>query len=129
VSTDTSLPPRGRSRSSSLFVKYFVTLFIAVIVPLLLGAASETWFGYRGQRAALSDLLQSESRGAAGRIQDFIDGIRDQLGWVVQLPWNTGEDEGHRIDALRLLRQVPAISSITLLDQMDRERVLYPDRM
>jgi adenylate cyclase len=123
VNTDTSLLPRGRSRSSSLFVKYFVTLFIAVIVPLLLGAASETWFGYRGQRAALSDLLQSESRAAAGRIQDFIDGIRDQLGWVVQLPWNTGEDEGHRIDALRLLRQVPAISSITLLDQMDRERV------
>jgi hypothetical protein len=88
----------------------------------LLGAASEAWFGYRGQRAALNELLQAESRSAADRIQTFIDGIRDQLGWVVQLPWTAGEHERHRIDALRLLRQVPAISSITLVDEMDRER-------
>jgi class 3 adenylate cyclase len=126
VSTDTSPPSQGRPRwstpRSSLFVKYFVTLFIAVVVPLLLGAASEAWFGYRGQRAALNELLQAESRSAADRIQTFIDGIRDQLGWVVQLPWMAGEHERHRIDALRLLRQVPAISSITLVDEMDRER-------
>src|SRR5258705_7179854 len=58
VSTDTSPPSQGRPRWStprrSLFVKYFVTLFIAVVVPLLLGAAGEAWFGYRGQRAALN---------------------------------------------------------------------------
>lgn len=114
-------PSPNRPRRS-LFVKYFVTLFIAVVVPLLLGAASEAWFGYRGQRAALSDLLQAESRSAANRIQTFIDGIRDQLGWVVQLPWIQGEDERHRIDALRLLRQVPAISSITLVDETGTER-------
>src|SRR5213595_1318192 len=109
--------PRG-----SLFVKYFVTLLIAVVTPLLLGAASEAWFGYRGQRAALNELLQAESRSATERIQTFIDGIRDQLGWVVQLPWMVGDEERHRIDALRLLRQVPAISSITLVDELDRER-------
>jgi adenylate cyclase len=126
VSTGTPPTSQGRPRwstpRSSLFVKYFVTLFIAVVVPLLLGAASEAWFGYRGQRAALNELLQAESRSAADRIQTFIDGIRDQLGWVVQLPWTAGEHERHRIDALRLLRQVPAISSITLVDEMDRER-------
>jgi len=33
-----------------LFFKYFVTLFVAVIVPLILGAVSEAWFGYRDQR-------------------------------------------------------------------------------
>jgi len=106
----------------SLFVKYFTTLFIAVVVPLLLGAASEAWFGYRDQRKTLSDLLQAESRSAASRIQNFVDGIHDQLGWVVQLPWVQGEDERHRIDALRLLRQVPAISSITLVDETGTER-------
>ncbi|MDB5618720.1 cache domain-containing protein [Tardiphaga sp.] len=120
------LAPPGRIRLSrprrSLFVKYFVTLFIAVVVPLLLGAASEAWFGYRDQRDMLGDLLQAESRSAANRIQTFVDGIRDQLGWVVQLPWTPGEDERHRIDALRLLRQVPAISSIALVDEAGIER-------
>jgi adenylate cyclase len=127
VSTGTPLSPGGRPRWSarrrSLFAKYFVTLFIAVIVPLLLGATSETWFGYQGQRRALNDLLQSESRSAASRIQTFIDGIRDQLGWAVQFPWTAGEDESHRIDALRLLRQVPAIASLTLVDETDGERI------
>ena len=122
MSTDQLPPPHRRTPRSSLFVKYFVTLLIAVVVPLLLGAASEAWFGYRGQRAALNELLQAESRSATERIQTFIDGIRDQLGWVVQLPWMVGDEERHRIDALRLLRQVPAISSITLVDEMDRER-------
>ncbi|MGM4917646.1 cache domain-containing protein [Tardiphaga sp. 813_E8_N1_3] len=120
MSTDQSSPLRPPRHS--LFVKYFVTLLIAVVVPLLLGAASEAWFGYRGQRAALNELLQAESRSATERIQTFIDGIRDQLYWVVQLPWMDGDEERHRVDALRLLRQVPAISSITLVDGMDRER-------
>lgn len=115
-------PPNRRRPRRSLFVKYFVTLLVAVVAPLLLGAASEAWFGYRGQRAALNELLQAESRSATERIQTFIDGIRDQLGWVVQLPWMAGDEERHRVDALRLLRQVPAIASITLLDEIDRER-------
>ena len=107
----------------SLFLKYFVTLFVAVVVPLILGAISEAWFGYRDQRLHLNEVLQVESRSAADRIQTFIDGIRDQLGWVVQFPWTEGEDDRHRIDALRLLQQVPAIVSIALVDQTGTERV------
>ena len=106
----------------SLFLKYFVTLFVAVVVPLVLGAISEAWFGYRDQRLHLNEVLQVESRSAADRIQTFIDGIRDQLGWVVQFPWTEGEDDRHRIDALRLLQQVPAIVSIALVDQTGTER-------
>jgi class 3 adenylate cyclase len=56
-------------------------------------------------------------------MQTFIDGIRDQLGWVVQFPWTQGDENRHRIDALRLLQQVPAIGSIALVDQTGIERV------
>ena len=126
MNIEAGLPRTGQLSSGrprrSLFVKYFITLFVAVVIPLVLGAISETWFGYRDQRRTLSELLQTESRSAAGRIQIFIDSIRDQLGWVVQLPWTEGEDERHRIDALRLLRQVPAISSIALIDETGIER-------
>src|SRR5258707_4132429 len=107
----------------SLFFKYFVTLFVAVVMPLMLGAASEAWFGYRDQRLHLNEVLLAESRSAAERIQDYIDGIRDQLGLAVQFPWIQGQDDRHRIDALRLLQQMPAIVSIALVDQTGTERV------
>ena len=112
----------------SLFIKYFVTLFIAVVVPLMFFAVGEAWFGYRDQRLRLNEVLQAEARSAAGRIQDFTDGIHDQLGWVVQFPWTQDEDDQHRIDALRLLQQVPAIVSTTLVDQTGTERV-YASRL
>jgi adenylate cyclase len=107
----------------SLFFKYFVTLFVAVVVPLMLGAASEAWFGYRDQRLHVNEVLQVEARSAADRMQTYIDGIRDQLGLAVQFPWIEGQDERHRIDALRLLQQMPAIVSIALVDQTGTERV------
>ena len=100
--------PAVRPRRS-LFIKYFVTLFVAVVLPLLLGATGEDWFDYRDRRLHLNELLQVEARSAADRIQTFIDGIRDQIGWVVQFPWTDGEDDAHKIDAERLLQQVPAI--------------------
>src|SRR5258708_33286916 len=95
----------------SLFFKYFVTLFVAVVVPLMLGAASQAWFGYRDQRLHLNEVLQVESRSAADRIQTYVEGIRDQLGLAVQFPWIEGQDDRHRIHACRLLHQLPAILS------------------
>jgi class 3 adenylate cyclase len=107
----------------SLFFKYFITLFVAVVVPLILGAASEAWFAYRDHRVHLNEVLQLEARSAADRIQTFTDGIRDELGWAVQFPWTQGEDDRRRIDGLRLLQQVPAIVSLSLVDPTGAERV------
>ncbi|MCA6116261.1 HAMP domain-containing protein [Bradyrhizobium sp. WSM 1738] len=107
----------------SLFFKYFITLFVAVVVPLMLGAGTEAWFAFRDNRLYLNEILQVEARSAADRIQAFTDGIRDQLGWVVQFPWTQGEDERRRIDGLRLLQQVPAIVSLSLIDPSGTERV------
>jgi adenylate cyclase len=107
----------------SLFMKYFVTLFVAVVTPLMLGSATEAWFAFRDNRFDLNELLQVEARSAADRIQAFTDGIRDQLGWVVQFPWTAGEDDRRRVDGLRLLQQVPAIVSLSLVDPTGTERV------
>src|SRR3954468_12280702 len=114
-------PVTGPRRS--LFFKYFITLFVAVVVPLLLGAASEAWFAYRDHRLHLNEVLQLEARAAADRIQTFTDGIRDELGWVVQFPWTQSEDNRRSIDGLRLLQQVPAIVSLSLVDPIGAERV------
>ena len=89
----------------------------------MLGSATEAWFAFRDNRFDLNELLQVEARSAADRIQAFTDGIRDQLGWVVQFPWTEGEDDRRRIDGLRLLQQVPAIVSLSLVDPTGTERV------
>ena len=115
-----NLPAAPRT---SLFTKYFIALFAAVVVPLLFAGGVEAWFGYRDQRASLNDILDAEARAAAAKIQDFIEGIRDQLGWAVLLPWPDSTDEKRRLDAVLVLRQVPAIESLRLVDVAGRERL------
>ncbi|CAH1679125.1 HAMP domain-containing protein [Hyphomicrobiales bacterium] len=118
-----SRAPSPQRPRLSLFRKYFLALFAAVVVPLLFAGASEALFGYRDQRASLNDLLDAEARAAAAKIQDFLEGIRDQLGWAVLLPWSGDTDEKRRLDAFLLLRQVPSIQSIGLIDAAGKERL------
>ncbi|MBL8663196.1 MAG: adenylate/guanylate cyclase domain-containing protein [Candidatus Odyssella sp.] len=106
-----------------LFRKYFLALFAAVVLPLLASGAIEAWFGYRDHRVLLDQRLRLEAQAAASKIQDFLDGIRDQMQWAVQLPWTDGGDERHRFDALRVLRQVPAIVDLALVDGTGKERL------
>ena len=116
-------PSRFARPHRSLFQKYFLVLFVAVVVPLIINGASDAWFGYRDQRANLSSRLRAEANSAAGQIQAFLDGIRAQMDWTVQLPWTEGLDERHQFDALRLLRQAPAITEVTLVDGKGIERL------
>ena len=106
-----------------LFQKYFIVLFAAVVVPLLANGASEAWFGYRDQKVVLGQRLRAEAGSAAGKIQGFLDHITDQLQWTVQLPWGNGSDERHQFDVLRLMRQVPAVVEIMLVDGNGIERL------
>ncbi|WP_244541472.1 adenylate/guanylate cyclase domain-containing protein [Rhizobium tibeticum] len=106
----------------SLFRKYFLAFFAAVIVPVAVSGIGDAWFSYRDQRAMLSALLRVEATSAAGKIQSFLDGIKDQLGWTIEHSWT--QDEGqHRLDALRVMRRVPAIISVTLVDDVGVERL------
>ncbi len=110
----------------SLFRKYFTVLFFAVVVPLLVNGGVQTWFGYRDQRAFLDSFLRREAGSASTKIQGFLDGIEDQLGWAVQIPWpdkRDGSDEQHQVDAKRIMRLAPAIFNLTLVDGTGRERL------
>jgi adenylate cyclase len=119
-------PPDDRAATRPrrpLFYKYFLALFVAVVVPLIANGASEAWFGYRDQRAVLSSRLHAEAVSAAGKISAFLDDITDQLQWTVQLPWRDGMEERHRFDVLRLMRQVPAVVEVMLVDGNGVERL------
>src|SRR5690348_1375467 len=103
---DTQFAERDQVRGPrhTLFLKYFLSLFAAVVVPLVAAGVSEAWFGYRDQRARLNDLSSAESRLASSRIENFIESIRDQLEWAVQVEWDESEDDQHRLDALKIGR-------------------------
>src|SRR6476660_7260074 len=117
-----------RERFRGLFQKYWIVLFMAVAIPLAISGAVEAWFGYRDQQARLDQLLGVQATSAAAEIHDFIYGITNQLGWLVQVPWSDEPDERRRIEALRLFRQAPAIVSLALLDNNGLER-LYISRI
>ncbi|MDP1841685.1 MAG: adenylate/guanylate cyclase domain-containing protein [Reyranella sp.] len=118
-----TVPAQDSLKGTSLFWKYFRGLFLAVAGPVLVAGASEAWFGYHDQRARLSERLDAEARLAAVKIQDFIEGIEDQLSWTVQLPWSETNGDRRILDAMRLLRQAPAVESLMLVDGTGRERL------
>jgi signal transduction histidine kinase len=114
--------PETRIRSR-LFTKY-VALFVAVVaIALLSNGIFEVFFYYREHKASLIRIQHEQAEAAAAKISQFIKEIESQLGWTTQLPWSQGSIEQRRFDALRLLRQVPAITELAQVDSTGRERL------
>ena len=108
---------------SPLFRKYGILLAGLVVSALVASGAIGVWFAYREGREAQSRLLQQEAESAAGRIQQFVAEIATEIGWTTQLPWSAQSIEQRRVDALRLLRQVPAIVELRIADPSGREQI------
>jgi HAMP domain-containing protein len=115
-----SAPTKFRSR---LFTKY-VVLFVAVVaVALISNGIFEVFFYYREHKAALIRIQHEQAEAAAAKIGQFIKEIESQLGWTAQLPWSADSIEQRRFDALRLLKQVPAVTELAQLDSTGKERL------
>src|SRR3979411_1479518 len=115
--------PSGTKIRSRLFTKY-VALFVAVVgIALLSNGIFEVFFYYREHKAALIRIQHEQAEAAAAKIGQFIKEIESQLGWTTQLPWSAGSIEQRRFDALRLLRQVPAITELAQVDSTGKERL------
>src|SRR4051812_40275013 len=115
--------PQATKTRSRLFIKY-VALFVAVVgVALLSNGIFEVFFYYREHKAALIRIQHEQAEAAAAKIGQFIKEIESQLGWTTQLPWSAGSVEQRRFDALRLLRQVPAITELAQVDATGKERL------
>ncbi len=83
----------------------------------------EVFFYYREHKAALIRIQREQAEAAAAKISQFIKEIESQLGWTTQLPWSAASLENRRFDALRLLRQVPAITELAQIDSTGHERL------
>ena len=111
---------KGRSR---LFLKY-AGLFVAVVcVALVTNGVFEIWGSYRERRDALIQIQHEQAEAAAAKIGQFIKEIESQVGWTTQLLWSVETIEQRRFDALRLLRQVPAITELAQVDASGKEQL------
>jgi hypothetical protein len=85
-----------------------------------------TWLAVRAQqndqvRALQLRVLHLLAERVAIIIREFINGIESQIGWTTHLPWVANTLDQRCVDAGRLLRQVPAITELSLLDSTGRE--------
>lgn len=113
-------PPKSRGR---LFRKYVVLFSSVVCAALLVNGAVEVGFLYRDQTTLLLRVQREQAEAAATKIGQFVKEIEGQLGWTTQLPWSAGAVDQRRFDVLRLLRQVPAVTELTQIDAVGRERL------
>ncbi len=113
-------PPTPRGR---LFRKY-VALFVAVVcAALITNGLTDIWFSFREQQELLIRIQREQAEAAASRIVQFVKGIEGHLGWAIQLPYNKDNIDEWRFDAVRVMRQVPAITELAQLDDSGRELI------
>jgi signal transduction histidine kinase len=120
----TSAPlPAPRPMRGRLFRKY-VALFVGVVcIALLANGLFEIWFSYQEHKSSLIRIQEEQAEAAAAKIGQFVKEIESQVGWTTQLPWSVGTLEQRRFDALRLLRQVPAVTELAFLDSAGIEQL------
>jgi signal transduction histidine kinase len=107
---------------SRLFLKY-VSLFVAVVsLALVVNGLFEVWFTYQEQKTSLIQIQHGQAVAAASKIEQFLVQIESQIGWTTQLPWSASLEQ-RRFDALRLLRQVPAITELAEVDPSGHEQL------
>ena len=109
---------RGR-----LFRKY-AALFVGVVcMSLLVESGIDSWFAYRESRQALLRLQHQQADTAAVKIGNFIQSIVGQLRWTTQLRWAGDTIEQRRLDAFRLLHQVPSVTDLSQVDPTGHEQL------
>ncbi|HYB40330.1 MAG TPA: cache domain-containing protein, partial [Candidatus Methylomirabilis sp.] len=116
---------RGAGRRGHLFRKYVVFLVALVSGALVTSGALEIYFSYEENKDALAQLQREKALAAAIRIEQYVRDIERQVGWTTHPQLVTGPAalEQRRVDFIRLLRQVPAVTEVSLLDASGREQL------
>jgi signal transduction histidine kinase/CheY-like chemotaxis protein len=105
-----------------LFRKY-VVMFVAIVsLALAINGVSDIWFSYHEQQSLLVRIQHEQAKSAAEKIGQFLNDITAGLAWETQLSWNDNTLDEWQFDAVRLLRQVPALTEIVQLDAAGREQ-------
>lgn len=107
---------RGR-----LFRKYFLLILALVCGVLLVSGGISVYFSYQENKSALASLQHEKAVAAASRIEQFIRQIEQQLSFAALPQLGASGVEMRRLEFLKLLRQVPAVTDVAQLDATGKE--------
>ncbi len=115
------------TRRWRLFPKYALLIIALVAGMVLASGAVSIYFSHRENQGHLVALQDEKAQGAANRIEQYVQGIEHQLSWTAlpRIDSSGGGDalEARRIEYLKLLRQVPAITEVVWIDPTGREQL------
>jgi hypothetical protein len=112
-----------RLRRGRLFRKYFALILAFVCGALIVSGGIGLYFSYQENQRALAVLQREKAVAAAARVEEFLFQIEQQLKYAA-LPQLGAEGlEQRRIEFLKLLRVVRAVTDITQIDSKGREQV------
>lgn len=107
----------------SLFRKYVVFFVALISLALVASGGVQLYFTYIENTQALLALQQEKAESAAFRIENYVQEIERQLAWVRVPRLGTQTPEQWRIEYLKLLRVVPAITDAAMLDASGTEQL------
>ena len=109
----------------SLFLKYALPLVVLVSGALVVSGLVQIYFSYQENKLALSRVQQEKAAAASIRIERFVRELEHDLSWIAQTPWGARGVplDQRRLDSLRLLRQVPAITEVSHIDPGGHEQL------
>jgi len=116
---DTPDPAITRAR---LYRKYVALLLGVVGLALIPNALVDIWFSYEEFKPLLVRIQREQAVASADKIAQFVREIESQMSWAAQLPLQDKSDDEWRLDAVRLMRQAPAVTELAQLDGLGRER-------
>lgn len=109
--------------STSLFRKY-VLLIGGLVSAAVLASGGTAFFMFAHEQARqMLELQEEKAVGAAARIELFVKTIEYQLEASLSSPSSAEDLQQAQLEYLRLMRRVPAVTELTLLDQHGSERL------
>jgi signal transduction histidine kinase/ActR/RegA family two-component response regulator len=115
-------PVRPPTARGGLFRKY-VVMFVAIVsLALAINGVSDIWFSYHEQQNLLFRVQREQAKSAADKIGQFLNEVMAGLAWETQLSLSDSTLDEWQFDAVRLLRQVPALTEIVQLDAVGQEQ-------
>jgi signal transduction histidine kinase len=109
-------------RPRRLFWKYVWLLVVLLGAALTVSACLEIYYSYQENKRALLRLQEKEALAAAGRLEQFVAEVERRITSLVEAQWDVSIPQ-LRLDYLRLLREVPAITEVSHLDASGREQI------